>query len=377
MNTKPLLKIENLTKIFRSHWTFRPRVAVKDVSITIHEGETYGFLGHNGAGKTTTIKCIVGLIRPTLGSVTYYSRTNSGERPLSLLEAENRKELSFLPEQPYFYDDLTVAETLNFFAALHGYKATAKKERVSEALATVRLDDRANDKVRSLSKGLQQRLGFAQALINNPSLLLLDEPFSGLDPLGRAEFRALILDLKRKGTTIFISSHILPDIQDICDRVAIMAKGELKRELSLNDLANETFSGYRLAFIASPERLLNWQTEMRRIFASNNQLLSALNAGIEAQPRRSGVETNLPQDLSQQSSQHASQKSIHQLPENTTEGAAQESVHTFDFATYEEASEATQIALRLGLTMDSFTRKSKQLEEIFIDTLKGEELQAE
>ena len=212
----PLLELHDLSKSFRSHWTFRSIPAVQNVSLRVEAGEAFGFLGHNGAGKTTTIKCIIGLIHKTSGAILLNGTPLTG--------SSQRRSLGYLPEHPYFYDHLTVEETLHFFAALHGFSGADRRRRVDEVLEMVHLGNRRKSSVRALSKGLQQRVGLAQAIINRPKLLLLDEPFSGLDPLGRIEVRNLVLTLRKEGTTIFMSSHILSDVQDICDRVAIMAR---------------------------------------------------------------------------------------------------------------------------------------------------------
>ncbi|MCL4138977.1 UNVERIFIED_CONTAM: hypothetical protein GTU68_027036 [Idotea baltica] len=209
---------------------FRPIRAVEDVSLKIMPGEAFGFLGHNGAGKTTTIKCIAGLIHTSGGQVLLNG--------VPLKKPEQRKEIGYLPEHPYFYDHLKVGETLSFLAGLAGISGKQRAKRVKETLEQVGLSERVNAPVRTLSKGLQQRLGLAQAIIHQPSLLLLDEPFSGLDPIGRIEVRELILSLRKKGTTIFVSSHILSDVQDICDRVSIMTQGRLTKVFNLDDTSS-------------------------------------------------------------------------------------------------------------------------------------------
>ena len=225
---EPILRIEHFTKRYRSHWTFLPKPAVQDLSLEVFPGEAFGFLGHNGAGKTTTIKCIIGLTSITAGRIIFDGQ--------ELRSAAQRTEIGFLPELPYFYDHLSVEETLSLFASLLGLHGQIRTGVVNRVLETLQLTDRRSASVRSLSKGLQQRLGFAQAILHQPKFLLLDEPFSGLDPAGRLDLRHIILDLKKRGTTIFLSSHILSDIEDICDRVAIMAKGELKTVFALRDM---------------------------------------------------------------------------------------------------------------------------------------------
>ena len=241
----PILELNNFSKSFRSHWTYRQIPAVSNISFSVSAGEAFGFLGHNGAGKTTTIKCIAGLIHKTGGQVLFDGHELSGT---------DRAELGYLPELPYFYDHLTVEETLSFFAALHGLGGRKRTSAVGETLERVGLADRKKSPVRSLSKGLQQRLGLAQAIINKPRLLLLDEPFSGLDPIGRLEFRKIILEMKRQGTTLFLSSHILSDVENICDRVSIMAKGVIKAVFSLAEVPKLYGESYLLIIDSSAEQ---------------------------------------------------------------------------------------------------------------------------
>lgn len=240
-----ILSIRNFSKSFRSHWTFLPKPAVKNVSLDIVRGESFGFLGHNGAGKTTTIKCILGLINTTEGEVFLNGK--------ELTAASDRACIGYLPEQPYFYDHLTVEETLDFFASLYGLKNPNKRKLVVSTLEQVGLAPRAKSSVRALSKGLQQRLGFAQAIIGSPTLLLLDEPFSGLDPLGRHEFRTLISQLKKSGVTIMLSSHILSDVENICDRVSIMVQGELQKVFSIREIPSLYGESFEIAATLSSQ----------------------------------------------------------------------------------------------------------------------------
>ncbi len=240
-----ILQIDRLVKSFRSHWSFRATEAVKDVSLEVYRGESFGFLGHNGAGKTTTLKCVVGLLRKTSGRIFYDGELM--EKPAL------HRHIGYLPELPYFYDHLTVQETLDFFASLHGMSRAERKLRIDEVLERVGLADRRRSAVRALSKGLQQRLGFAQAILNRPALLLLDEPFSGLDPAGRREMRELILELKAQGATILLSSHILSDVEEICDRVSIMAKGVLKSVFYLKDIPSLFGELFELRYASNDE----------------------------------------------------------------------------------------------------------------------------
>ena len=251
-----VLEIRNLAKHFRSYWTFQAIQAVSDVSLCVKAGESFGFLGHNGAGKTTTIKCIVGLIHASAGQILLNGK--------QLTSAHQRCAIGYLPEHPYFYDHLKVLETLDFLAGLAGLRGKNRKQRVAETLELVSLTSRANSTVRSLSKGLQQRLGFAQAIVHRPELLLLDEPFSGLDPIGRKEIRELILSLRSQGTTIFISSHILSDVQDICDRVSIMANGQLCRVFDLRETSELFGERYIIEVSNCPQELLASASEVRQ-----------------------------------------------------------------------------------------------------------------
>ena len=207
---------------------FKPKVyGIKNLTLEVAKGEAFGFLGHNGAGKTTSIKCLMGLQNPTHGSVEIAgvdSRIPS-----------SRARVGFLPEQPYFYDQVTIHEILSFFAGLSGIPSGEIPGRIKEVLTLVNLYSRRDSKLRTLSKGLLQRVGLSQALLSNPELLVLDEPFSGLDPIGRREFREIFQGLKAKGVTLFISSHILSDVEALCTRAAILVKGELKKIVDLTD----------------------------------------------------------------------------------------------------------------------------------------------
>ena len=222
------IDIAGLSYRYPSQWLKSGFQAITDLSLQVKPGESFGFLGHNGAGKTTTIKCILGLIAPTKGQISIFGKSSR--------QTSARLDLGYLPEQPYFYDSLTVFETLKFYGQLSGIASSDLKSRIDHALASVKLTGRASSPIRALSKGLTQRLAMAQAIIARPKLLILDEPFSGLDPIGRHEFRELILSLKNEGATIFMSSHILSDVESICDRASIMSKGELKGVFDLRNL---------------------------------------------------------------------------------------------------------------------------------------------
>ncbi len=214
-----VIKTENLTKVFKIGFRGRRVTALRNLNLEVKEGEIFGFLGPNGAGKTTTIKMLIGLIYPTNGKAWILGR--------ELGDVEIKKRIGFLPEQPYFYDYLSSKEFLKFYGQLFGLERDELKERIDTLLTMVGLKDAADLQLRKFSKGMLQRIGIAQALINHPDLIILDEPMSGLDPIGRKEIRDLILRLKEEGKTIFFSTHIIPDVEMVCDRVGILMKGEL------------------------------------------------------------------------------------------------------------------------------------------------------
>ncbi|MBI2876291.1 MAG: ABC transporter ATP-binding protein [Candidatus Tectomicrobia bacterium] len=223
-----MLKIEGLSKEFATGFLPRRVRALDDLSLEVHRGEVYGYLGHNGAGKTTTLKLILGLLRPTRGRVWLMGRPAE--------EIEPRARVGFLPEGPYFYDYLTAREFLRFYGSLFGLSRQALASRVDELLEMTGLDRARELPLRRYSKGMLQRVGIAQALINDPEMVILDEPMSGLDPVGRKEIKEIILRLKAEGRTVFFSTHILSDAELLCDRVGILVGGKLVREGSLEEL---------------------------------------------------------------------------------------------------------------------------------------------
>jgi ABC-2 type transport system ATP-binding protein len=214
-----ILELRDLTKIVRDPWTMRRTCILDGLDLNLEDGELFGLIGHNGAGKTTTFKLLLGFLRPSRGSVRFLGRP---------LDTAARGAIGFLPEQPYFYDYLTVEETLVFYAHLHGLRGAAARARVAELVALVHLEPKRRARLRTLSKGTLQRVGIAQAILNRPRLLVLDEPMSGLDPAGRHHVRELIRSLSREGTTIVFSSHVLPDAEALCSRVGILARGRLR-----------------------------------------------------------------------------------------------------------------------------------------------------
>ena len=224
------IEIENLTKDYEvGFWRKRKVRALDGLSLTVEHGQVFGFLGANGAGKTTTLKLLMGLIYPTGGQARILGR--------DIGDTSMHARIGYLPENPYFYDYLTAREFLNYCAQLFGQDSSARSRRTEEILAHVNLEEKSWDRqLRKFSKGMLQRVGLAQALVNDPQIVFLDEPMSGLDPVGRREVRDLIASLRTQGKTVFMCSHILSDIEVLCDNVAILKGGRLAHAGSLNEL---------------------------------------------------------------------------------------------------------------------------------------------
>ena len=229
--SSPVLQVKGLSKTFaEGFWIKKKLTAVVDASFDVLSGEIFGFLGPNGAGKTTTIKMCMGIIRPSGGSIRIFD-----QHPDAL---EVRRQIGFLPEQPQFYDYLTASELLSYYGKLFGIPKRECARRSLELLDRLGIGDAKDQRLRTFSKGMLQRFGMAQALLNDPKLVVLDEPLSGLDPIGRKQLRDILLDLKSEGKTLFFSSHILSDIETICDRVAIIQSGRIQSIGALDELLN-------------------------------------------------------------------------------------------------------------------------------------------
>jgi ABC-2 type transport system ATP-binding protein len=211
-------------------WRKRTKRALKPLHLTVEEGEIFGFLGPNGAGKTTTLKMLMGLVFPTGGTARILGK------PVS--DPEMKAQIGFLPEQPYFYDYLTARELLTYYGQLSGVSAVELPRRVSQILTRVGMEQAGNVQLRKFSKGMLQRVGIAQAILHDPKVVFLDEPMSGLDPMGRREVRDIIEQLKQEGKTVFFSTHILSDAEALCDRVAILHLGELRKVGAVADLTS-------------------------------------------------------------------------------------------------------------------------------------------
>ena len=251
------IRTERLTKQYSvGFWRSRPYVALDGLDLQVARGEAFGFLGPNGAGKTTTLKLLMQLIFPTAGHASILGR------PVG--DVEVRRRIGYLPENPSFYDNVSAEELLAYFASLFGYRGPDRKARVAALLDEVGLGPERRMQLRKYSKGMIQRVGLAQALVNEPEVVFLDEPMSGLDPLGRREVRDLILRLRARGTTVFFSSHILSDAEAICSRVAILAAGKLVAAGTLAEMV--------------PFRIKGWDVVLADVTPAAMQALSELGA---------------------------------------------------------------------------------------------------
>jgi ABC-2 type transport system ATP-binding protein len=226
--TEPAVAVQSLTKVFPIPFRRTKLVALRGLNLEVAPGQVYGLLGPNGSGKSTTLKIILGLVPATAGTTKIFGRDSR--------EVRSREAVGFLPENPYFYKYLTGEETLRFYGKLCGLHGQKLKARTNELLDLVRLQDARDRRLGGYSKGMLQRIGLAQSLIQEPKLVVLDEPTAGVDPTGSHEIRDLILDLKRRGITVLLSSHLLAQVQEICDRVGILAHGILVREGRVQDL---------------------------------------------------------------------------------------------------------------------------------------------
>ncbi len=247
------VEIQNVHKSFSGTWGKGGVYAVKGVSITIPQGSVYGLIGPNGSGKSTVMKMLVGLLAPYEGSCRVFGRPATA--------SSNRREIGFLPENPYFYKFLTGEETIRFYGRLCGLGGRALTGRAQELLELVGLQDAAHRRLSGYSKGMLQRIGLAQALVQEPRLLVLDEPTAGVDPIGSRVIRDIILDLKERGLTVFLCSHLLEQVQEVCDRVGILYQGCLIAEGSIEELTDDPRRQQVLLQDPSPELLEKLRAE--------------------------------------------------------------------------------------------------------------------
>lgn len=293
----PVIELSDLSYEYRTDWSLRSQTALRGISLTVFRGESFGFLGHNGAGKTTTIKCLLGFVTPTRGSIRVLGKSPRNQN--------TKKSIGYLAEHPYYYDHLTVYELVEMFARLSGLPAHAVASKTRRALERVGLSGRTKAPLRSLSKGLMQRAGMAQAIVADPTLLILDEPFSGLDPIGRREFKDLFFELKQSGVTLFLSTHILEDAEHLCDRASILVQGQLQEVVALKNVEHVLPVSFELVVHGSSQaRALAERSQaevedhgdsLRLTFASSEAALSALKQALQLELRvvqfREGHET--------------------------------------------------------------------------------------
>ncbi len=262
-----IVEIRNLQKVYRDFWGRQKVRALKGLDLEIHRGEIFGLLGPNGSGKTTTMKLILGLLFPTEGEVRVFG--------MSSTDVRKNQRIGFLPEESYLYRFLNAEETLSFYAQLFNIPARERRQRVNELIELVGLGWARRRQLREYSKGMARRIGLAQALINDPDLILLDEPTTGLDPIGTREMKDLILRLRDEhGKTILMSSHLLTDVQDVCDRIAILHQGELKELGRVEDLLRvEEITEFRAKGLSKEA-----EEEIKQVIAKHNgELLSMTN----------------------------------------------------------------------------------------------------
>jgi ABC-2 type transport system ATP-binding protein len=245
----PIIEIQGLTKDYASgFWRKRWKRSLDSLSLEVQQGEIFGFLGPNGAGKTTTLKCLMGLIFPTAGT----ARVNGH----SIDDIAMHRDIGYLPEHPYFYDSLTARELLDYYARFSNFGAAERRERVERFLKLVGLTQAGNVQLRKFSKGMLQRAGIAQAILHDPKVVFLDEPMSGLDPVGRREVRDIIIELKRQGRTVFFSTHILSDAEMLCDRVAVLVGGKLQGVGAPSEMVSVEVHSMEISFELPPGRSL-------------------------------------------------------------------------------------------------------------------------
>lgn len=244
-----MLTVNNLVKDYSTGFLKKTTRVLKAVNFSVNKGEIFGFIGPNGAGKTTTFKSILNFVSITDGEIKINGKSNK--------DNELKSYIGYLPESPYFYDYLTGEELLKYMGQLHAIEKNVLNERIDELLMKVNMDHARKIQLRKYSKGMLQRVGVAQALINDPEFLILDEPMSGLDPIGRREIRDLILEQKEKGKTILLSSHILSDVESLCDRVGVILNGVVVKVGALSELYREINSDYEMLLNCNRDDILN------------------------------------------------------------------------------------------------------------------------
>ena len=280
------VEIQDIHKSFPGHWGRGGVYAVKGVSLSIPQGGVYGLIGPNGSGKSTIMKALVGLLAPDAGSCRVFDRPATA--------AGNRSEIGFLPENPYFYKFLTGAETVRFYGRLCGLRGAELKSRTQELLELVGLTDAAHRRLGGYSKGMLQRVGLAQALVQRPRLLVLDEPTAGVDPIGSRAIRDIILNLKEQGMTVFLCSHLLEQVQEICDRVGILYRGVMIAEGTMEELTRDNSRTELTLHNPTPELLQQLRElageSLISVAPARNSLESVFLRGIQAKLREQQTE---------------------------------------------------------------------------------------
>jgi len=257
MSTDAVIQIRNLSKVYRDFWGRKKVRAVNALSLDVYKGEVFGLLGPNGSGKTTTLKLLLGLLFPTEGEIKVLGKAAS--------DVSKNERIGYLPEESYLYRFLNAEETLDFYGRLFQMSAAERKRRTADLLDKVGIKQARKRQLKEYSKGMTRRIGLAQALINDPDLVLLDEPTSGLDPLGSRDMKDMILQLKKDGKTVVMCSHLLADVQDVCDRIAILYNGELKVLNRVDELLAVQGQTQMISSTLSPEA----QAEVRAVVAKH------------------------------------------------------------------------------------------------------------
>jgi len=269
----PILDIQNIDKCFRQGFLGRKLQVLSGLSLTLEEGEVYGFLGHNGAGKSTTMKVALGLLRADVGRVRVFDD--------QLVTPASRRRIGYLSEEIGLYPHLNAIETLQLVGQLHRIPAARLRARTEDLLASVGLEQKRHLRTKHYSKGMRQRLGVACALINDPDLVFLDEPYSGLDPVGRRELREVLLGLKARGKTIMMSSHIVPDVEAVCDRVGILSAGKISRVLDLHEVYADRSNDVEVIVSGLGEHRLNLKGFQGVVVARDSRVLIVRCPGDE------------------------------------------------------------------------------------------------
>ncbi len=271
-----VVRAHDLHKTFRPQAFGKPVHALRGVSFEVAEGECFGYLGPNGAGKTTTMKVLTGLMTPTSGTVSLLGAPPS--------DASARSRLGYLPENPYFYEHLTPMEALSFYGTLSGVSPSDVRERAPRLLDRVQLTDAKDRRIRGFSKGMRQRFGLAAALIHEPSLLMLDEPLSGLDPAGRRLVKEIILEEREAGRTVFLCSHVLADVQELCDRVVIVHNGQIARSGTIHELLDGAPRSFELIAAGIPDDLKDEIRAAASLFREAGETVTARLPGGDSAP---------------------------------------------------------------------------------------------